>query len=281
MLQSTAPKTKLDNLYLKFFKYAVVTLMTLALLSIVFLLPIAAYNYFQTPTPPTPAKAPPERSISVDDLKKFLIDAEKRRLEEEKNGNKPVVQQSVNTVAASQLYAEQVLAVYRCTEEFGRLAEQPSDNSSEAERAGRRERQRDGIERLSENRFRGANWVNAMVTFTCSVLRNPEMAKLKKAESVGQVVGPTIRFHAEAWANIEKEKSEFNEAERIRVSQEILAEEVRVALAKARAVFILSLAGGAFLFFLAMALYLIFAKIEDNLALIHQAIEKRTMSPDS
>jgi len=276
MSQLAAPKTKLDNLYLKFFKYAVVGLMTLALLAIIVLLPMAAYNYFQAPAPPAPAKTPPERAVNLEEFKRFLIEEEKRRLEQEKSGNAPVVKQSVNTSAVTQLYAEQELALYRCAEEFRKLAEQETDNSTEAEINKRRESQRANIEQLAGHQFRGVNWPNAMVTFTCSVLRNPEIAKLKKDKAVGAVVSPAINFHARAWAAIEKEKFDFNQAEKLRVVSEVLAEKMRVEAAKVRAVFILSLVGGSLLFFMIMALYLIFAKIEDNLALIHQAIVQRT-----
>lgn len=277
MSQAAAPKPELDNLYVKLVKYAVVGLMTLALLSIIVLLPLVAYNYFQSPAPPAPAKAPPERTISVEDLKKFLIDEEKRRLEQEKSGNAPVNKQPANASAVTMLYAEQVMALYRCSEEFRKLAEQEADNATDAERAQRNETQRDNIEKLAVDRFRGPNWVGAMVEFTCSVLKNTEIAKLKKDKAVGAVVNPAINFHARAWATIEKEKSDFRQAENLRVEQEVASEAFRVATAKAKAVFLLGLVGGAVLFFLAMALYLIFAKIEANLALIHQAIVQRTL----
>lgn len=276
MSQLAAPKTKLDNLYLKFFKYAVVGLMTLALLTIIVLLPMAVYNYYQTPAPPAPAKAPPERAVNIEDLKRFLIDEEKRRQELEKNGGAPVLKQPVNTPAVTQLYAEQELALYRCAEEFRKLAEQETDTSTEVEINRRRESQRANIERLAGHQFRGPNWVSSMVDFTCSVLKNPEIVKLKKEQATGAVVNPSVHFHARAWAAIEEEKFDFIQAEKRRVAQEVAAEDMRVAVAKARAVSILGLIGGSLLFFMIMALYLIFAKIEDNLALIHQAIVQRT-----
>lgn len=277
-MSSVASKNpKLDKLYLKFFKYAVVGLMTLALLSIVVLLPMAAYQYFQKPLPPTPAKAAPEREVSLEDLKKFLIEEEKRRVEQEKSGGTSASKQSVGSSAVTSLYAEQALALYRCAEDFRKLAEQDTDNASEAEISARRESQRANIERLAQDQFRGPGWPNAMVAFTCNVLRSAEIAKLKKDKTIGSVVNPAIHFHARAWAAIERERAEFRQAEERRVQGEVAAEAARVAQAKARALFLLSAAGGAVLFFLLMALYLIFAKIEDNLALIHQAIVLRTL----
>lgn len=279
MPQHNPNAATLDKLYLRFFKYAVVGLMTLALLAVVVMLPMAAYQYFQTPLPPTPAKAAPERAVSLEDLKQFLLDEEKRRIEQEKNGTAPVSRPAVSAPSVTQLFAEQSLALYRCAEEFRQLAVQDTDPSTEAQLNDRRERQRDFIERLAAHKFRGPNWPDAMVKFACSVLKNPEIARLKREKLIGPVVNTTLRFHADAWAAIEEEKFNFNQSERQRVQGEIAAEAARVAAAKAKALFWLSLAGGAMLFFLIMALYLIFAKIEDNLALIHLAIVGHQTAP--
>ena len=111
-----------------------------------------------------------------------------------------------------------------------------------------------------------------MVDFACSVMKSPEIAKLRQDGLISGVVNTTIQFHAQAWATIEEEKFNFRQAEERRVQGEIAAEAARVAVAKAKAMMLLSLAGGAILLFMVMALYLIFAKIEDNLALIHGAI---------
>lgn len=277
MSQAPTTETKLDNLYLKFFKYAVVGLMTLALLAIVVLIPMAVFQYFQSPAPPTPAKAPPDRAVNFEDFKKFLIDEEKRRLEQEKSGNTSANKQPVNVPGASQLYAEQALALNRCSDEFQVLAKLETENPTAAQIALDREKLRAKLEEFADHQFRGQNWINAMVVFTCSVLKNPEIVKLRIEKTIGAVMIPSIFFHSRVWATIEQEKFEFRQAEERRVSGEVLAENVRVAASKIRAVFMLTSAGGALLFFMAMALYLIFAKIEDNLALIHRAIVQRTL----
>ncbi len=277
MPQHSPNAATLDKLYLRFFKYAVVGLMTLALLAVVVMLPMAAYQYFQTPLPPTPAKAAPQRAVNLEDLKKFLIDEEKRRKEQEKGGNAPVDNGASAAPTAAQIYAEQATALYVCSEEFRKLAQQPVGTATTAELDEQWKKRRAWIEQMAENRFRGPSWPKALVTFACDVLKNPEIAQLKKDGLIGTVVSPTLLFHARAWANIEEEKFNFDQGEKQRVQGEIAAEAARVAIAKAKAMFLLSLAGGAILFFLIMALYLIFAKIEDNLALIHLAIVGRTV----
>lgn len=272
MTQEAAPATQLENLYLKFFKYVIVSVMTVALLAVIVLLPMAAYNYLQTPAAPTPAREPPARSITIDDLKKFLIEEEKRRLEQEKNGVAPT-RQPVSAAPVTQRYSEDAMALYRCSEVFARLAEQDMDRTSEAELALRREAQRANIERQSDQPFRGPAWVQAMVQFTCAVLKDAEIAKLKKDKMVGAVLNPTMAFHGRTWSMLEKEKFEFRQAEANRVDAERNAESVRVALAKTKAVFMFGTAGALLGFFMLLALYLIFAKIENNLRLIHEGID--------
>ena len=180
--------------------------------------------------------------------------------------------------AVTSLFAEQSLALQRCSEDFRVLAQQATDNATENELSERREVQRAAIERLASNQFRGPDWPNAMVTFVCSVLKKiQEIAKLKQDNAIRAVVGPSIGFHARAWAIIRKRSLNSGKLKERRVDGEMVAENARVALSKVRALFMLTTAGGALLFFMAMALYLIFAKIEDNLASIHRAIVKAAM----
>ena len=149
MSQAPLENNKLDNLYLKFFKYTVIGLMTLALLVVVICIPMAVYQYLQSPLPPMPAKVAPERAINLDDFKKYLIEEEKRRLEQEKSGNQSANKQPVSAAAVSSLYAEQSLALQRCSEEFRTLAKQDVDTATEKELSDRRETQRSNIERLA------------------------------------------------------------------------------------------------------------------------------------
>ena len=82
---------------------------------------------------------------------------------------------------------------------------------------------------------------------------------------------------AKTWAAIERDKAEFIAKEEARVKTEELAEVARITAARALALVYLGAAGSAFVFFMLMALYLIFAKIEDNLATINRTIQSRTL----
>ncbi|HWP12726.1 MAG TPA: hypothetical protein VNN06_12940, partial [Ramlibacter sp.] len=103
--------------------------------------------------------------------------------------------------------------------------------------------------------------------------------KLKKDKLIGTVVDPTIRFHAAAWSRLEGEKADFRQREAQRVAGETASEAMRVAAAKGKALMMLGIAGALLGFFLVLALYLIFAKIEDNLRLIHKGIDRHEPQP--
>jgi hypothetical protein len=278
MVHESPRDRQLDSLYLKLFKYVVVGLMTLALLAVVVLVPMAALQFFKAPAVIEPAKAPPERSVDLEQFKNYLIQEEKRRQEQEKNGGAASgAKQPTSAPVMSSLYAEQSLAIQRCAETFRVSAQLEVANVSEKELSEAREVQRANIERLASGRFLGPSWPKAMETFVCAVLNNPAIVKLRQDKLIGSVVTPAIQFHAGAWAAIERDKAEFIAKEEARVKTEELAEVARITAARALALVYLGAAGSAFVFFMLMALYLIFAKIEDNLATINRTIQSRTL----
>ena len=278
MAQNNSSDNKLDSLYLKLFKYVVVGLMTLALLAVVVLVPFAAIRFFQTPVSIEPARSPPQRAVDLEQFKNYLMQQEKLRLEQEKNGGATTGnKQTSSAPAVSSLYAEHSLAIQRCSETFRQNAQLDVASSTEKELSEAREAQRANIERLAANQFLGPSWPDAMQAFVCAVLTNPVIAKLRQDKLIGSVVAPAIQFHSVAWAGIEREKADFIAKEQARVASQEMAEVARVVAAKAQAVMLLGAAGSAFLFFMLMALYLIFAKIEDNLATINRTILSRTV----
>jgi hypothetical protein len=79
------------------------------------------------------------------------------------------------------------------------------------------------------------------------------------------------------WAHLAKQvkiqkKQAFDRAEQNRVSSAVFAEALRVANSKAEALKFLTAAGASFIVCSLLALYLIFAKIENNLRSIHEGI---------
>ena len=268
-------KASLENAYLKIFRYTVVTIMTLALIVILVMMGLAANKFFQTPVEPPPAKTAPDRAIGTEDLKRFLIDQEKRRQEEEKRKN--AAKENVGTVPANQAiltpaYEAHVSPMYECIRQFGRDTDANVVATTEKAVVWEREDFRAHIESRSIGPFKGESWVGALRVFVCVVLKDQGIIDLRKEGKISRVVGDTINFHEKAYVAFQKEKFEFDQAEKLKYEAAKGAEILRVTLAKAQAITYAMAAGGAFLTFLALALYLIFARIESNLGLIYGSI---------
>jgi hypothetical protein len=275
---SVSTDSALEAIYLKFFKYTVVALMTIALATIAVLIPLAAINFMQSPTPPEPAKKAPTQTINIEDLKNFLIQEEKKRQDAIKNGGKPEQENNVPTKSVSLQYMEQVLKLYRCSSQFATSTGVNID-LPDAEIARNNESLRSNIEQRAAHPLLRDAWVNAMTEFGCAVFSDPTVIQLKLESKIGSVFIPLIRFHAAAWQRIEQAKLDFDNAEKNRIANQMADEIARVGEAKLKATMFFSIAAGAFGFFLFMALYLIFARIEGNLRLIYQSINQATIAP--
>jgi hypothetical protein len=240
--------------------------MGLALAAILFLLANAAYQFLQSPKEPAPAQKAPAKEIRLDDLKQWLIEQEKRANEAPKPQQAPGQPRAVE-------YLEEATALYRCSESFGKEVGAEIAAASDFEVTQRVSELRYQIEQAANAQdWRGANWVKAAVNFTCAALKDPSIIALKKDGKVTKVFMPVLKFHLTAWDKIETEKRNFEQAESNRVASERAAETMRVSLAKAAALSYLVAAGIAFGVFMALALYLVFAKIETNLREINQSI---------
>ena len=111
-----------------------------------------------------------------------------------------------------------------------------------------------------------------MAQFTCAALADPAIIAMRKEGKVKSVFIPVLNFHMSAWDGIQDEKSRFEQAERDRVEKERMEEELRIAEARASAVFSATAGGAAFGIFMLLALYLLGAKIETNLRGIDQSL---------
>ena len=261
----------LENLYLKLFKGTVVVLMTLAMLAVVTLIPTAAYLYFQTPRPPAPAQPAAVKKIELDDLRRSLIEDEKRRQEQKKRVEQLGAAGAAAAVPASETagtlpFIGEANSLINCLDEFRRLTNANVIPQTEQQKIDTLTNVRTDIQRYAQDKTRGEAWVTAMVTFVCLVLKDPMISDLAKESKIDRVFGSTIRFHANAWTTIMRERQKLEESERMRVQGEIAAEDGRIMLSKAFAMSALITAGSAFGMFLFLALYLIFARIERNLA---------------
>ena len=247
--------------------------MGIALLSILILCGNAIYQLSQTPKQPTPAQKAPEKDpvkeINLDRLKQFLIDREKQ---ENNQGTIPAQQDSQQT---SLLYLEDATALYRCSADFGKKIGAVIENIDDTQNLQRVNEFRSRLERIADSPLLGEAWVRAAKPFICKALEDESLIALKKEGKVKTIFLPILEFHADTWRTIQDEKLQFEKSEKDRVENEWNAELNRVRSAKVDALQNLMAAGVSFGIFMFLALYLIFAKIENNLRNIHEAIYQK------
>lgn len=252
--------------YLKYFKIVVVVVMTLVLVAMLVFLAMAGYNFMQTPAAPAAAKQAPDRQVDFRDFLKFVEERERQRKQEEerqKRGNDVQFVPS-STAGPTVKYLEQATLFYRCIERFERMSSEQVPVVSNEESARKIEEHRRQMESYIDKPYLGELWLVDFLKFSCAALENPELVAQKREGKIRSL--PLYLFHSSAYAAIQKERAEFENAEKQRVSGEILAEEARVAAARMKGVLLLSSAGAAFATLFALAVFLILSRIESSLA---------------
>lgn len=263
----SAPVQNVEVLFLRIFKIAVLVIMSLALIAILFFLANAAYQNSQSPKEPAPAQKAPPKEIRIDTLKQYLIDQGTER------EGKPEKAQPVAMATTIEYFIE-AKDIYECKGHFANAvgAPLPEAGNNDAMTNEVKKLRQDLENHAKGQDWRGAAWVKAVVGFTCAVMKDPSFVALRKENKITNAFTGSIRFHAQMWDQIEIEKRRFEQAEQARVVAERAAEHARVAAAKELARDNMISAGVAFAVFMALALYLVFAKIETNLRDINETI---------
>ena len=255
---------KTEEFFLKIFKVAILIFMALALVAVFVLGLNVVIQGTKSAREPAPAQKAPEKDVSLDDLKKFLL--------KDDANDAPAPESPPKSVAPTLSYLEDVTQLYRCSVEFGKKVGAETEAEDNAAAAQRVEALRAQIESFAKEGQRGQPWVKSLTTFTCSALADPAIIAMRKEGKVKSVFFPVLNFHMAAWDGIQSEKSRFEQAERDRVEKERMEEEQRIAEARANAVFSATAAGVAFGIFMLLALYLLGAKIESNLRGLDQSL---------
>lgn len=271
------PEKNIEELFLKIFKFVILSVMGLALIAIPLLLASAAFQFLQSPNEPSPARKAPikENGIHLDNLKQWLIEQEKAK------GAEPVSRRPVAMSQTTVEFLSEAQTLYECSLRFAQAvgAEIPgsADNNEKSKQTIDLRSRLDYFARIQE--WRGEPWVKAVVAFGCSAMSDSDVIAMKRDGKIPLILGPLINFHLMAWDKVEIEKRQFEQAELNRVQLERSAETARVAVAKANGVaqFIAALA--SFGVFMALAIYLIFSKVETNLRSIDEAIRLGARPP--
>jgi len=254
--------------FLKLFKFVILAIMGLALLTTIGALIYAAIEYSQKPKEPAPAKTAPAETVNIDDFLKKIQQVKKVEQPPVEESPEPTAEQPKQEKPAEKKYLNEARQLLACTKEFEVKAKQ---NSAVDEEGIRQWFQRNAEDRKHE---RGQAWVTDSVKFNCSVLGNQQIIEFAKKKPEVKLLMESSFYHIEKWDEIKLKIAEFNRSEEERIESERREEEARVFAAKARAFFILAIAGGAFGIFMLLALYLIFSAIESNLRNINENIEK-------
>lgn len=248
-------RPRLDDLFLRIFKSVILLLMSLCLLGTLAFLGLGGWQYAQKPRDPEPARKPPAATVGVQEFKASL---------EKSPPSAPSARQELaaSPQAPKRLYVEDAARLKTCVAENARLAGVVLDPAVLDDRI---EGIRAQTQRLADQPRRGADWVRSVFDSTCQALRDPVVAAMQKDGRLDDALYEALNYYLTRWDAIAQERAEFEESEQRRVAREISAEEARIAEAKALALQCAVAAGVAFAAFMALALYLILAKIETNL----------------
>ena len=250
--------SKLETLFLKIFRYTVLTGMTIAIVALPILLLGAAFMYFQSPSAPLSIESSVNKDLSVESLKQTLIDIQKSKdANSENKAPKPTAPQPSNVLQ----YNEQALAIYKCGDELKRASGSTVEMTDSAQLAQQVEQIRSHIERLAADPQKGLPYANGISSFACKVLSDPAIAALKKEGKIGQVIIPTLNIYTKAWDDAERKADVYKAAELVRVIQ---SKKIAIEL----------LLSALYLFgaFMLLALYLIVSRVENHFTSINESI---------
>ena len=258
-----------EELFLKFFKFIILTVMSLTLICVVLSLIFSVYQYSQSPKVPAPAQKAPIKTVDVDEfLKQLKPDAPKPEATSKDKEQK--VESSPKTLDIK--YKEEAKKIIECDVESHKQAKIVNDEVDKDRIEGfRKELQRIADDKISD---RGLPFVTDLVKVSCAIYLNSQVIEYRKANNDADIFSGAINFHIKAWDALKEEAAKFDQDEQDRVKTEEQEENIRVAMSKEAAKISLLVAAGAFGLFMALALYLIISAIESNLRKINLSIVK-------
>jgi hypothetical protein len=262
-----------EELFLKIFKFAMLVIMSLTLLITAGSLVFAAYQYNQSPKTPAPAQKAPAKSIDTGDfLKQLKSETPKAEAPPAVDAPKPESAGKPEPVK----YQDEVVKIYACYKESNKQANIGAINTGDDEIENFRKQ----VQRIadSKNADRGQAYVTDAAKVVCDILANPQVTEYRKSRPEPEFFFDVVNFHIESWDQLKAEEKKFESDEEARVDREQQEEALRVEVSKEAAKLTLLVAAGAFVLFMALALYLIVAAIETNLRRIGLGIEALTQT---
>ena len=258
-----------EEIFLKFFKFIILTVMSLTLICVVVSLIFSVYQYSQTPKVPSPAQKAPIKTVDINELLKQLKpDVPKQ--EESSKGKEKKDESPPKTLDIK--YKEEAKKIIECDVESNKQAKIIENEVGN----NRIEDFRKQLQRIADDKIadRGLPFVTDLVKVSCAIYLHSQVIEYRKANGDSDIFPDAVNFHIKAWDALKEEAAKFDQDEQDRVKTEEQEENIRVAMSKEAAKISLLVAAGAFGLFMALALYLIISAIESNLRKINLSIAK-------
>jgi hypothetical protein len=258
-----------EELFLKFFKFVILTVMSLTLICVVVALIFSVYQYSQSPKVPAPAQKAPIKTVDINEfLKQLKPDVPKQ--EEASKDQEKKVESPPKTLDIK--YKEEAKKIIECDVESHKQAKLVEDEVGK----DKIEIFRKQLQRIADDKTvdRGLPFVADLAKVSCAIYLHSQVIEYRKANTEADIFTDAINFHIQAWDALKEAEAKFNQDEQDRVKTEEQEEDIRVAMSKEAAKISLLVAAGAFGLFMALALYLIISAIESNLRKINLSIVK-------
>lgn len=258
---------QIEETYLKIFRIVLLLVLTIILIATLYIAGQGALQFMESPKPVDPAKTAPPPDISVE---KFLDQFDEKPVDKAPPRTVSQPAQKKDTTLDDKVNA-QIARLWVHFDKFQvacRIDLNARADKKIFEDGFNLRGMRNLLERLGDEYFISQD------LFQKTLLEHPRAIQLclDKRGRAG-IFFPSLEWHADQWIEQKNSAEEFNASEKKRVENETLAEDLRVAAAKAAGTAQLILAAQIFAAFMALALLLIFAKIESNLRGV-QVIEK-------
>jgi hypothetical protein len=260
-----------EEFVLGVFRFIVLAVLGLSLLSTLGALGLAAFQYLQSPEAVEPARKADEKATNVADFLQQLNAAPKAETRKYGEDESTLVAADAKPKAEPMKYRDEAGKIIACARELTSKAglDGPIYNE-EGEENFRKSLQHMADE---EGKDRAQAYVNDALKVACTLLGHEQVIAYRKANPHEDIFGRIMGFHLTSWDGMKDQTHKLEREEEARVKDAQEHEDLRIAQARAAAMAMLMVAGIAFGVFMVAALYLVIAAVESNLRNINRNIE--------
>lgn len=258
-----------EDVFLTFVKRIIVVAMALSVLSA---LGLGCYSIFQLVQSPKQVELAETTELKPEDVKlgSFISKLPQETGIKESGVNAQSVATQADAAKVTRPYFAEAKLIYQCSLEFASAVGQPikdilpSDEDAQIEMIRALITGKDGV----------SEWAPKLPQFICASLKTKEIIDFRKRNPKSGMLIPLIDFHHFSWkSNNLAYLNSIQEREKIKQDR-IDRESERIAIAHQSGFASLYAGGICLALFLGLAMYLVFVRIESNLADINRALQK-------